>query len=269
MNKFRTIKFPRSRIATIDVFEAGRRRHHVAGLLEVDVTKTREEIRIYNRGKNEKISFTAWMISVIGRTIKHHETAASFLKGKNRLMVFEDVNVSLLVEKNLSGRKVPMPLVIEKANEISIESITAQIADARKGELSEQDIVLKKKSGRLEKLYYTLPGFLRRYIWKYLIKHPKLAFKKMGNVAFTSVGMMGKVNGWFIPASVHPVCFGIGSVMKKPVVTGDEIVIREMLNMTVLLDHDVIDGANMARFISELVTRMEQGIGSDKPGGSE
>jgi hypothetical protein len=58
----------------------------------------------------------------------------------------------LLVEKNLNDRKVPIPPVIEKANEISIESTTAQIADARKGELSEQDIVLKKKAGRPEKM---------------------------------------------------------------------------------------------------------------------
>lgn len=38
----------------------------------------------------------------------------------------------------------------------------------------------------------------------------------------------------------------------KPVVVNDQIVIREIMNMTILLDHDVIDGANMARFIREL-----------------
>ena len=39
----------------------------------------------------------------------------------------------------------------------------------------------------------------------------------------------------------------------------DAIVIREMLNMTILLDHDVIDGAPMARFISDLVKNIESG----------
>lgn len=39
----------------------------------------------------------------------------------------------------------------------------------------------------------------------------------------------------------------------------DELQIREMLNMTVLLDHDVVDGAEMARFISKLSYNIEKG----------
>jgi pyruvate/2-oxoglutarate dehydrogenase complex dihydrolipoamide acyltransferase (E2) component len=82
----------------------------------------------------------------------------------------------------------------------------------------------------------------------------------MGNVAITSIGMIGKVNGWFIPISVHPICFGIGRIAKKPVVVIDKIEIREVLNMTILLDHDVVDGAIMARFISRLSENIEKGI---------
>lgn len=82
----------------------------------------------------------------------------------------------------------------------------------------------------------------------------------MGNVAFTSIGMMGKINGWFIPISVHPICFGIGSIIKKPVVIDNRIEIREILHMSILLDHDVIDGAPMARFISDLSKNIEEGL---------
>ena len=175
-------------------------------------------------------------------------------------MIFDDINVSIIVEKDLNGQKVPIPLVIEKADKISIESITRQIADARNEKLTDNDIVLQKKTGQLEKIYYLLPGFIRRFVWKYILKHPEFAFKKMGNVAFTAIGMMGKVNGWFIPTSVHPVCFGIGSIIKKPAVIDNKVEIREMLNMTILLDHDVIDGAPMARFISDLSKNIENGI---------
>lgn len=82
----------------------------------------------------------------------------------------------------------------------------------------------------------------------------------MGNVAFTSIGMMGKVNGWFIPISVHPICFGISSIIKKPSVIDDRIEIREILNMSILFDHDVIDGAPMARFIIDLSKNIENGL---------
>ena len=139
----------------------------------------------------------------------------------------------MAVEKNLNGQKVPIPLVIEKANERSPESIAEQIAQAHKAELTEKDIVLQQKAGRMERMYYALPGFVRRYVWKYLLRHP---------------------------ISIHPICFGASSIVKKPSVVDDKIVIREILHMSILLDHDVMDGADMARFISYLVKNVESGM---------
>jgi len=81
----------------------------------------------------------------------------------------------------------------------------------------------------------------------------------MGNVAITSVGMIGKINGWFIHKSVHPISFGIGSVLKKPAVVDNEVRIREILNMTILIDHDVIDGGEMVRFLQDLTKYIENG----------
>ena len=260
MTKHRIQKFPKSRIATIDVCEIGKQKHHVAGMIELDVSMSRQKIREHNKANKNKISFTAWLISVISCTIKKYETSSAYLKGKNKLMIFDDINVSIVVEKDMEGQKVPIPLIIEKANERSIESISKQIANAKDAKLTDKDIVLQRKTGQLEKVYYLLPGFIRRSVWRYMLKRPKLAFRKMGNVAFTSIGMMGKVNGWFIPISVHPICFGIGSIMKKTAVIENNIEIREMLNMTILLDHDVIDGAHVARFIRDLLKNVERGM---------
>lgn len=260
MKNFKIHRFPDSRIASIDVCEIGKQKHHVTGLIEFDVTESRKKIKEYNKTHINKISFNAWLISVIGCTIKKYETLSSYLIGKNRQIIFNDINISVVVEKEINGIKVPIPLIIEKANEVSIDSITKQITEAKNIAFTDKEIVLQKKTQKLEKIYYSLPKFLRRYFWKFLLKHPKLAFKKMGNVAFTSIGMMGKVNGWFIPISVHPICFGISSIIKKPTVINDRIEIREMLKMSILIDHDVIDGGPMARFISDLSRNIENGL---------
>ena len=253
--------FPDSRIASIDVCEMGKQKHHIVALLELDVTESRRKIRAYNKVHRKKVSFTAWLISVIGKTIKKHEMVSSYLMGKKRLMVFDDINISIIVEKELNGVKVPFPLIIERANEVSIESIAERISDAKNQKLTENDIILQKKTKKTERIYYLLPKYLRLLFWKYLLKHPKFAFKEMGNVAFTSIGMIGKINCWFIPISVHPICFGVGSIIKKPAVIDDKIVIREILNASVLIDHDVIDGAPMTRFINELKKNIETGSG--------
>lgn len=258
MTDFKIKYFPKTRIATNDVCAIGLQKHHIAAMIEIDVSETRERIKQHKK-KGNKISFTAWLVKVISNTIKDYENVAAYLQGKRKVIIFNKVNVSIAVEKDLNGQKVPIPLIIEKANERSIESITKQLNEAINQKLTDRDIVLHSKSSRLERFYYTLPGFIRRSFWKYLLKHPRFAYSKMGNVAITSVGMIGRVNGWFIPISVHPICFGIGKISKKPVVINDKIEIREILKITVLIDHDVVDGGLMARFISNLSDNIEKG----------
>lgn len=259
MQNFKTTVFPKSRIATIDVCAIGKQKHHVSALLEMDVTASREKIKNYKKAV-AKISYSAWLIKVICHTIESNNCVAAYLKGRRKTVIFDQVNVSFLVEKEVNGKKVPIPLLIKNANKLSLESITEKISASKNEILSETDIVLHRKTTRAEHIYYYLPGFIRRLIWRRMLQMPGFIFEKMGNVAITSLGMMGKMNGWFIPISVHPVSFGIGSVIKKPVVIDNKIEVREMLNITVLLDHDIMDGAPMARFIRELTKNMESGI---------
>ena len=252
-------KFPKTRIATFDIGAVSQQKHYISILLECDVTASREKIR-NKRRKGEKISFNGLMLKTISNSIHKHPEVAAFLYRKQKLIIFKDINVATIVEKEIDGTKVPIPLTIEKANEKSISAITNEIEKAKNKVISAKDIVLNKESNPGERLYYRLPGFLRKYIWRYMLRNPKVAYKKMGNVVLTSPGMMGKINGWFIHKSIHPISFGIGSVVKKAVVVDDEIKAREILNMTVLMDHDVIDGAPMARFINELVRNIENGL---------
>lgn len=255
---FEEYQFAKSRIATIDTCDLGRKKNHVVALLEIDVTSSREKLKKYKKDI-AKISYNAWLIKVISATVQENKSLAAFRNGKRKTIVFNDINVSFLVEKELNGEKIPLPVLIEKASTLEIETITKQLNDSKHAVSSKNQLVIQKQATRAEQLYYYFPAWIRKTIWKYLFKHPRLLFSKMGNVAITSLGMYGQIHGWFIPISIHPICFGIGSIVKKPVVLNDKIEIREMMNMTVLIDHDVIDGAKMARFINTLIKNMEKG----------
>jgi pyruvate/2-oxoglutarate dehydrogenase complex dihydrolipoamide acyltransferase (E2) component len=255
---FRYQPIPRSRIATFDTFSIGLSRHHIAALLEFDVTESRKKLRdLRKNGVN--VSFNAWIVKVIATVLQLHPEASAYLCNKKKLIIFNEINISVLVEKKAGNERVPIPLVIENSNEKSAADITKEIENAKIQELSGKDVVLGKKTTLTEKLYYLMPGVIRRSVWKIMLMNPRSVYKKMGNAVVTSVGMIGKVNGWFIHKSVHPVSFGIGSILKKPVVIGNEILIREILNMTILVDHDVIDGGPMVRFLDDLTKCIETG----------
>ncbi len=251
-------QIPRSRIATFDTTALGLLKHHVSALLEFDVTESKRKLQELRR-EGTKISFNAWLIKVISNVLQQHKEASAFLYSKKKLIIFDDINISIIVEKKIGDKAVPIPLIIERSNLKSALEITAEIENAKNQEITGDDIVLNRTSSFYENLYYNLPGFIRRGIWKIMLRNPKFIFRKMGNAIITSVGMMGKINGWFIHKSIHPISFGIGSVLKKPCVIDNEVKIRDILNMTILVDHDVIDGAPMVRFLNDLTRSIEYG----------
>jgi pyruvate/2-oxoglutarate dehydrogenase complex dihydrolipoamide acyltransferase (E2) component len=111
------------------------------------------------------------------------------------------------------------------------------------------------------KFYVSLPKFLRRYLIKRKLKDPFVIKKMMGTIIVTSVGMFTNLRGWPIPTTSHPLAFGVGSIIKKPAVIDDKIEIREFLALTVLINHDVVDGAPATRFITRLGELVESGFG--------
>ncbi len=251
-------RIPRQRIATFDIFSIGLLKHHVSAILEFDVTDSRRKLQEIRKNGID-ISFNAWLIKVISKVVLQHKEAAAYLYSKRNLIIFDDVNIAILVEKKVEGKKIPIPLVIEKTQKKSAYEISSEITRAKDQELSKKDIVLKKKATPFENIYYFMPGFLRRVVWKIMLHNPRFAYKKMGNVVITSVGMMGKINGWFIHKSIHPLSFGVGSILKKPMVIDNQIKIRDILNMTILYDHDLIDGAPMVKFLNDLTKYIESG----------
>jgi len=250
-------RFPRTRIATFDTFTMGLLKHHVSALLEFDVTENRKRLHDLRR-KGINISFNGWLIKVISNVLDMHPEASAYLYNKKKLILFNDINISIMVEKKIDNNRVPIAMVIEKTNEKSAREITAEIENARSKDLSDNDFVIDSKPTCFERLYFHLPGFIRRTIWRIMLRNPRIAYNRMGNAIITSVGMMGRINGWFIHKSIHPISFGIGSIIKKPVVIENEIKIREVLNMTVLVDHDIIDGAPMVRFLNDLTKLIEK-----------
>jgi pyruvate dehydrogenase E2 component (dihydrolipoamide acetyltransferase) len=61
-----------------------------------------------------------------------------------------------------------------------------------------------------------------------------------------------------IPTINYPevAILGMGRVQEKPVVIDGEIKIRKMLPLTLAFDHRIADGADAARFVTEMVRQL-------------
>lgn len=256
-------RFPASRVLTHDIGRLGLERHHVKALLDVDVTLARGLIKNIRKETSARISFTSWVLFCIARALAEHPQAHALRKGKYGLVSFRDVDLTLVVEKELEGTPVPVPLVMRGVESRGLESLRAEIDAAKAAVIKDVNgAVIDKKAGKTPLAFFTaLPQFLRLFIWKILLSDPFRVKRMMGTAIVTSVGMMGHIRGWIVPVSIHTACFALGSIIEKPIAVKGETAIREMLQMTVLLDHDVIDGAPAARFIARLVELLESGHG--------
>ncbi len=253
--------FPLSRLATSDVGVIGRRKHHIMGLLEIDVTAARTRLRALRR-EGRPVSFTVWLVKTIAAAIAEMPEVHGILRGRRRV-VFEGVDLSVMVERVVDGNPVPLPVVLRGCERLTLQEIESMVTAAQAQSVEgPRDYELGRRRSRLVmSAYYRLPQALRVRIMKWIVKNPFRRKAAMGTAIVTSVAAGTRFPGWMIPKSMHNLAFGVGAVVRKPRVVAEEVVPRDVLHLTVLLDHDVVDGAPAARFVSRLVRKLESAEG--------
>ncbi len=255
------IDFPKVRIPTLDFLALGDNNHYVKGLLEFDVTEGRNKIRDHEKNTQKKISFTAWLLKCIGQAASEFKDVHSIMMGKNKVVKFEDVDISITVEKSIEDVKTPIPLIVRRANKKTVIQINDEIRKAQSEEADETTVLGNHNMKEDVKKYVSLPRFIRKFIIKRKFRDPVRIKQMMGTIIVSSVGMFGKLRGWPIPTTAHPLAFGVGSITKKPAVINDKIEIREFLALSVLFNHNIVDGAPATRFISRLGELIQSGFG--------
>lgn len=228
------------------------------GLFEADVTEARRKLHSYRERTGESLSFTGWIAACVGKSVGEHKQVHALKMGKY-FVIFEDVNINVLIETTIEGRPYPVNYILKSANEKTVMEINQEIHEAQKKK--ETDYTEAEENRRI-KLLLSAPKFLRDMLfWRKLRKNPTFIAENMGTVAVTSIGRFARSGGWAIPLGMHALNIAVGGITERPGYIGDRIEKREYLALTVTLDHDVVDGAPATRFVSRLAELLEEGYG--------
>ncbi len=248
--------FPRMQSIVRTIARVARHKYIIRGLLEIDVTRARQFIREHKARTGESLSFTAFLAACVGHAVDMNKSVHAYRNWRHQLVLFDDVDINIQVERDRQGQKFSFPYIVRGANRKTVRAIHEEIRAAQAHRLSGREV----KAATWVTL---LPSFVQQMFFWLASKSPHLLTQNIGTVELNAIGMFGSRGGWGIHIPFHTLSIVVGGIARKPGVVDERIEIREYLNMTINFDHDMIDGAPAARFTQQLIDLIESGYGLD------
>ncbi len=265
MNKkigsYQIIDFPPERRAMPAYLELKVGRHVMYALLEVDVTVARKFIDDYKAQTGEQLSFTSYLAFCLARAVDEDKAVQAYRKGSKQLIVFDDVDVGFMIERKQGETRVLTGYIVRGANHKTFQEIHQEIRSAQSAPVPPSNgMPTWFRSALL--LPWPLSGLFKALFRMVISRNPTIVTSMAGTVGISSVGMFGKGHsGWGISGGTHGLDLVVGGTAHKLADVDGRIEGRDMLSVTIIFDHDVIDGAPAARFTRKLVELIESGYG--------
>ena len=191
---------------------------HISQTAKADVSKLVAEREIL-REKNENLSFTDFFIKAAAMALKDNlRINSSFINGRH--ITYEDINIGL-VTIIPGGLVIP---VIKNCDKKTVADISAT----------------------------------RRELSKKIIEN-KLGLEDISGGTFT-ISNLGTYNIKSFSAIIYPpqgAILSIGAIYENPEAINGRVEIRKVVELTSAQDHRIIDGAEGAKFLTDMVRFLE------------
>jgi pyruvate dehydrogenase E2 component (dihydrolipoamide acetyltransferase) len=202
---------------------------HFAYVEEVEMTalvSLKESLKSHAQDQGVKLTYLPFILKAVVAGLKAYPVLNALLDETTQELVYKHYyNLGIAVSTD-QGLTVP---VIHDVDQKSVLQLAQEIKA-----LSE-----KARAGKLS-----------------------LDERRGGTFTVTSIGSIGGLFG--VPIINYPevAIMGINKITKRPVVRtnhdgNDEIVIREMMNLSICCDHRVVDGAEAALFTKKVIEILE------------
>jgi 2-oxoglutarate dehydrogenase E2 component (dihydrolipoamide succinyltransferase) len=201
---------------------------HVTSFVEVDVTNMvvwRDKVKdLFERREGSKITYTPIFLESIATVLEQFPMINCSLEG-DQIILKKDINIGMATALTSGNLIVP---VIKGANQLSIVGITKAVNNlaqaARNGQLKPTDT-------------------------------------QGGTFTVTNVGSFGSIMGTPIINQPQVAILALGAIKKRAVVvetsSGDAILVRHMMFISMSYDHRIVDGAMGSKFLSAVGKEIE------------
>jgi 2-oxoglutarate dehydrogenase E2 component (dihydrolipoamide succinyltransferase) len=201
---------------------------HVTSFVEADVTNMvvwRDKVKqLFEKREGVKLTFTPMFIECIANVMGQFPIINSSLQG-DQIILKKDINIGMATALTSGNLIVP---VIKGANQLSIVGLSKAVNDlannARQNQLKPSDT-------------------------------------QDGTFTVTNVGTFGSIMGTPIINQPQVAVIALGAIKKRPVVietpSGDAILVRHMMYLSMSYDHRIVDGAVGSQFLTAVAKAFE------------
>jgi pyruvate/2-oxoglutarate dehydrogenase complex dihydrolipoamide acyltransferase (E2) component len=258
---YRTVDLPPGRRIWVNTLELSWPTHTIFGLLEVDVTLPRRLIAEHKARTGETLSFAGLLTYCLSRAVDEDKSIQARRKGERHLAMWDDVDVGLMVERPVGEKRALMGHVVRAANRKTYREIHDEIR-----KVQSEPVPPGRGMPKWFRSIMLAPWPFSRLVIALLrlnARHdPAIPVSMGGTVEITSVGLFGGGHsGWGLSPTFQSLGLVVGGIAWKPAVVEGRIEPREILNLTVSFDHDIVDGGPATRFVRRLVELIESAAG--------
>lgn len=253
-------QFSKNRRLLSEIYDEFLKKHYMTGFFEVNVTLGKNLIKQYEENSGERISFSGWIAKCISKAVSKFPEVNSYRTGKKKVIQFEDIDIIIMIEREVQGKMIPVPYSIRKTEIKDLLTISREIRFAQKKLVSEEEQILEQ--GLKVKLFNLIPKGIRRNLMRRMIRDPIYIKKQGGLIVITAVGMFTNTRLWVGGfGGITTLNIALGGITKRLIKIDNDIVEHEFLQITAHLDHDIVDGGPATRFQAYVVKLIEEGYG--------
>jgi pyruvate/2-oxoglutarate dehydrogenase complex dihydrolipoamide acyltransferase (E2) component len=222
------------------------------GLLELDVTEASQLV-----GQSEPpVSFTAFVVASVARAAAAHPDVHAYRNWRGQIVLHRHVDVNTIVEVETSQGPFPLAHVIRDADIRDVADLTAELRRVKTDPTGDDS---GRWLARVAPVATRIPGVIPT-LYAAMGRSPRLR-QRTGTVAVTAVGMFAGGGGFAIaPLTLMSLQVVVGGITARPRVVQGDVQVRNVLDLTVTIDHNVVDGAPAARFGAELRQVIEDAV---------